>query len=389
MTTKATSSKKTTKTSGKGALAVDPKAPIADQLAALDKKIKAGTATTAEHHQRNSLYNQVQTQKANGGAAPVAPTPQQVQTDQYNDTMVKAGGAQNNQLDQINKQGNFDPQTMGIQKFDYQGPQVQQFQPGDFQQQFQGAYDHALDQFNRSSQPAFDRQNQDFQQMAAERGWDPSSKVYQDSLKQIQDSQNSARLNAQDTAYQTGLGAQNQAYTQQSNTYGQNLGAQGQQFGQYGTGYSQNLGAQGQQFGQASSTYQMPFQSLSALSPYLQAQYGSQQAQQQQGYTQQNAAQGQDYAKELAALQQRYQMQNQQFAVDHRMGGGGGGGGGGHGSGALTLQDQMALQNNAFYNQMVLNGTAAPQSNVPSTGNSAIQGVANGIGLGVTAGLTR
>jgi hypothetical protein len=361
----------------KGAFAVDPKLSLSGQLAQLDARIKAGKATTAERHQRNSLYNQVQTQ----AAAPAAgPTPQQQQTDQYNGLMMQGGNAQSSQFDQIQEQGDFNPQTMGIQQFNYQ-----QFQPGDFQQQFQGAYDTALNQFNRSSEPAFARQKQDFDQMVAERGIDPTSQQYKEMYKaRISDPQETARLNAQDAAYQTGLGAQNQAYQQSANT-------NSQQYGQASGAYGQNLGAQGQQFGQATTQYQMPYQNLSALSPYLQAQYGNQQAIQQQGFGQQNAAQNQEYAKELAALQQKYTMENQKFAVNNRppTGGGGGGGGGRGGGGGLTLADQMALQNNQFYNQMVLGGLNGPQSNMPSAGNLALAGASNGLAAGLTSQLAK
>jgi hypothetical protein len=344
--------KPTGKDKGKGAFAVDPKQTPEQQLAALDKRIKAGKATGAEKKQRNTLFNQVQS----GSNAALAVDPQK---QQYDGIINQAGGVQSQLLNQAQDRGEFNPQTMGIQ----------QFQPGDFQQQFQGAYDAAMNQFNRSSQPAFEQQNKDYEQMAAERGWDPNSEVAKNRFKQIQDNQNNARLNAQDAAYQTGLGAQNQAYTQASNSYGQNLGAQGQQFGQQQT------------------QFQMPFQNLSALSPYLQAQYGQQMGAQQQGYTEQNAATSQDYAKELAALQQRYTMQNAKFAVANRQGPSGGGGGGG--GGGLTLADQIALQNNAFYNNMVLGGLNQPQSNVPNTGNAALQGFANGVGAGIGAGLAK
>jgi hypothetical protein len=83
---------------------------------------------------------------------PIAPNSMEGLKDQYSNLQVGAGNAQDNQFKQINSQGQFDPKTMGIQ----------QFQPGDFQQQFQGSYDHALDQFNRSSQPALISRNKTF-----------------------------------------------------------------------------------------------------------------------------------------------------------------------------------------------------------------------------------
>lgn len=360
------------KDKAKGALATDPKFVVSDdptQRARQQRKwellAKQGDKAAKANLAAIKAYQ----------VAPTAAAPDQAATEQYQGLVKQGGDAQSEQFKQIEKQGEFAPQTIGIGEFNFRGPEIQQFNPGDFQQQFQGAYDSALNQFNRSSEPAFAKQKADFDQMVAERGIDPTSQQYKEMYKaRISDPQETARLNAQDAAYQAGLGAQQQAYGQSSNTYGQNLGAQGQQFSQYSTGYGQNLNAQGQQFGQAQTQYQMPFQNLSALSPYFQAQYG-----------QQMAGQSQEYAKELAALQQKYTMDNAKFAVANRQGGGGGGGGGG----GLSLQDQMALQNNAFYNNMVLGGLAQPQQQMPGVGNSALNGFAGGVAAGIGAGLTR
>ena len=338
----------------RGALAKDPKFVVSTDPKQQARQLNKWQQL-AKKGDKSAAANIAAIKAAQAGAAntqPVAPTPEQQATEQYNGIIEQGGQAQTAQFEQIKNQGAFNPQTMGIQ----------QFNPGDFQQQFQGAYDNALNQFNRSSQPAFDRQKQDFDQMAAERGIDPTSKQYAEMYKaRISDPQETARLNAQDTAYQTGLGAQQQAYGQSATTYGQ------------------NLGAQGQQYEQASSTYQMPFQNLSALSPYLQAQYGSQMAGQQQGYTQQNAAQSQEYAKELAAIQQKYGLQLQNNAP---RGGGGGGGGG------MSLQDQLTLQNNGFANSMVLGSLAGgQQQQQPNAVNAGIGGFANGFGAGLVGSM--
>lgn len=353
------------KTPAKGALAKDPEFVLGtdanrlnEQLARWQKRLKVGDKDAkgriAEIQRALSALPQ------DPAASTPAESPGPGSTEQYNSIIDKAGDSQTKLIDQTIDQGPFDPTKMGVAP-------IKQFQPGDFQQQFQGAYDTAINQFNRSSEPAFQKQKQDFDQFVAERGIDPTSEQYRQLYKaRISDPQETARLNAQDAAYQTGMGAQNQAYSQASGTYGQ------------------NLGAQGQQYGQASGTYQMPYQNLSALSPYLQAQYGQQSAQQQQGYTQDNMAQSQDYAKELAALQQKYQMQNQKFAAAHQ--GGGGGGGGYQG---MSLADQMALQNNQFYNNMVLGGLQGGQQAPNNPYNSALQGAASGLGTGIAMGLMK
>lgn len=325
----------------KGALATDPKSNKVTwtRTGAGAYKSSDGRTLTGQAKDPNSdpKYNGQKAKAANQAAAGAVDP----QTQQYNDTMSKAGGVQNGLLEQAANRGEFNPQTMGIS----------QFNPGDFQQQFQGAYDSALDQFNRSSQPAFDRQKQDFDQMAAERGIDPTSKQYAEMYKaRISDPQETARLNAQDAAYQTGMGAQAQAYGQSANTYGQ------------------NLGAQGQQFGQASTQYQMPFANLNYLSPYFQAQYGQQMGAQQQGYNRENMA----------------QQQKNALALQNNAPRGGGGGGGG-----LSLPDQMTLMDRQFYNNMVLGGLNGGQQPAPNMGNSALQGMANGIGAGIGAVLVK
>lgn len=340
----------------KGALATEPKFVLGtdanrlnEQLARWNKRLKAGDKSAA------ARISEIQS------ALSALPQEQKIQDpakQQYDEIIDKAGDTQKKLLDETKDQGPFDPTKMGVTP-------IQQFNPGDFQQQFQGAYDTALNQFNRSSQPAFDKQKQDFQQMVAERGIDPTSEQYRQMYKSmISDPQETARLNAQDAAYQTGLGAQNQAYSQASGTYGQ------------------NLGAQGQQFGQASTTFQMPYQNLSALSPYLQAQYGNQAAQQQQGFTQQNMATSQGYAKELAALQQKYQMQNLQFGAAHQQP-----------NGALTYEQRLGLANNDAINNLnngiVLSTLQGNQQQPNNIYNSGIQGLASGFGAGITSGLMK
>lgn len=343
----------------KGALAKDPEFVLGtdanrlnDQLARWNKRLKAGDKTA------KARIAEIQGALSALPQNPAEKTPEQKATEQYYDVMDSAGDQQKKLLDQTQEQGPFDPTKMGVNP-------IQQFQPGDFQQQFQGAYDAALNQFNRASQPAFDRQKKDFDQMIAERGIDPTSQQYKEMYKaRISDPQETARLNAQDAAYQTGLGAQNQAYSQASGTFGQ------------------NLGAQGQQFGQATTQHQMPYQNLNALSPYLQAQYGNQSAQQQQGFTQANMAQNQGYAKELAAIQQRHQMELAKFGAANQQS-----------NGALSVQDRLMLANNdslnSLNNGIVLSTLQGTQQQPNNMYNSGLQGLASGIGMGVTSGLMK
>jgi hypothetical protein len=224
------------------------------------------------------------------------------------------------------------------------------FNPGSFADQQNAAYQHVMDQFNRTNQPQFQQQANDFRQRMAEQGIDPNSKEYNQAYQnQILNPQQQQTQNAEDSAYGQGLAAQQQGYTQ------------------------------------ASNTYQMPFQQLQALSqPYstLGSNLNTNQTLAFQGG--QNALDRQQQMA-VAAQQQRYAMQQLQFQAAHRSGGGGGGGGGG-----IDLNGQMALQNNNFFNQMALLAAQGGQQNPnPTAGSGFATGVGAGIGAGITGALTR
>lgn len=76
------------------------------------------------------------------------------------------------------------------------------------------AYTDIMNQFNRSMEPEFQRQNAEFQQRMADQGLDPSSGAYQAQYKALADAQNSARLNAQSQASQQAYQVQQQAFQQ-------------------------------------------------------------------------------------------------------------------------------------------------------------------------------
>lgn len=203
----------------------------------------------------------------------------------------------------------------------------------------QQAEQRAMDSFNRNQQPEFQRQEEAFNQQMAEQGIPRGTKAYEDAYRaQIANPQNAARQNAMDSAFTLGQGEQSQMFGQQMNRA------------------------------------QLPFQQLGALTPFYS---GQMQNQLQMG--QQNFLQGQNALdREQQIKLQQMQGQQQLRAIRATPRGGGGGG-------ALSLADQMALQNNAFYNNMVLNGLQQEQQ-MPqqgSAGNSFATGVAQGIGAGL------
>lgn len=76
------------------------------------------------------------------------------------------------------------------------------------------AYGDVMSQFERTMQPEFQRQQQEFQQRMADSGLDPGSKAYQDQYKMMADAQSNARLNAQSQASQQAYEVQQQAFNQ-------------------------------------------------------------------------------------------------------------------------------------------------------------------------------
>lgn len=208
------------------------------------------------------------------------------------------------------------------------------FNPGDFNDLQQKGYDTAMDAFNRSMDPQFKQQEADWQQMAAERGWDPTSKAFADAhTMQITDPQNNARQQAMDSAFGQGLNAQQQAW------------------------------------GQAYQQYQMPYQNLQAFSPYYQGQtqFGMQNDQQR-------------FLASQANLDREQQWKVAQLAAAHSGGGKGGGGG-------LTLADQLALQNNQFYNAMAMSALQGGGGYQPTVGNGFAQGIGAGTGAFIGSAL--
>lgn len=326
----------------KGALARMPKLT----------RVSEGVYRDSQGRLVNSSSRQ-STPKTGGGVklgkkpAQTAPAPQaNPQREQYDQTLTNANNMIQGAFNQYQQQG----------PFNYQGPLVGQFNPGDYQAQFDSAYQNSMNRFNRTMQPEFERQQQDFRQMAAERGWDPTSDAYAKAYQQqVTDPQSNARQGAMESAYGAGLQGQAQAYGQASNTYGQNLLGQQQGFNQYTTQYG------------------APLAGLNAFSPYFGAQAQGYQQQDQFNFLGGQNALDRQQQERMAALQNKYALQ--QIAAAPRGGGGGGG---------LSLQDQMALQNNSFFNNLVLAGMQnGQQYPMPGMGSGFAQGLTAGVGAGI------
>lgn len=155
--------------------------------------------------------------KAPKQTAPTTPTgqqpPQKTEEEKFKDLTPKQQDAATRE-----QSGAFVNQTLqGGMGYDVNDP-TKNFQGG-FQASMDKAYGNVMDQFNRSMQPEFDRQNAEFNQRMAEQGIDPNSGSYQAQFRALQNSQNEARQNAMNQATQQAYAVQQQGFGQQQQAY--------------------------------------------------------------------------------------------------------------------------------------------------------------------------
>lgn len=191
-----------------------------------------------------------------------------------------------------------------------------------FTQEMDKARQNVLSQFERRNAEQFARERQATEQSIVERGLDPNSPAAQGLMRDLNDRQDRARQEAQSAAEQAAYGVQAQA------------------------------------FGQAGTLANMPFEQWQAIQgPYMAGlanRYGMNLAEQQQGF-------------DIEKLREASRLQ--------RMGGPGGGGGGGFNQAAADRRLAEFMMNQ-YPQQQSGQGQ-------PSTGQSAAQGFATGVGVGV------
>ncbi len=191
-----------------------------------------------------------------------------------------------------------------------------QFQPGDFGAQRQKAADAVYGMFTQKNEPLFKQQEEALRTEMMNRGIPETSPMFAERMRQLQQGQNEARLQAQNQAFLTGQGEQ----------------------------------AQG--FGQALTTYQQPYQSYAQVNATPQMQYQMQ--------MQENEAQRKFAAEEAAKeFQNRLQVA--------RTGRGGGGG--------LSFDQQLELERQRYIMQQV---GMIPQGGGGSSSNAFWGGLAQG-----------
>lgn len=86
------------------------------------------------------------------------------------------------------------------------------FNPGDYNDTYQQAFNNVMGQFNLQNQPVFERQNKDVEQMIAERGWDPTGEAANELRSNMYRDQDMARQQSMYQAEQYGRQLQQQRF---------------------------------------------------------------------------------------------------------------------------------------------------------------------------------
>lgn len=215
-----------------------------------------------------------------------------------------------------------------VQNYLQQLQQQGAFQPGEYQDVYQQAYQNVMGQFNLQNQQAFQQQQQAVEQQIAERGIDPTGQAAKNLREQLFKQQEQARQ-----------GAMFQA---------ENLGRQLQE----------------QRFQQDLTRYQVPTQQLAALQGYFGGQLGSVEAQRQRDFEARQAELQRQASKDVARI---------------------GGGGGAKADPMALLAAEYQYKRDLLYDQAALAG----QQQGGGAYNQALGGFAQGLGAGLSAGLMR
>ena len=200
------------------------------------------------------------------------------------------------------------------------------FQPGEYEDTYQQAYQNVMGQFESQTAPEFARQNEAVEAMIAQRGIDPTGKQADRLREQIYQNQSQARQQAMYQAEQMGRGLQQQRFQQEL------------------------------------TQYQVPTAQLQALQGYYTGQLGQVEAQRQREFEAQQAAKNR-------ALQEQISSR-----------------GGGADPFAL-MQAEYNLKRDLMYDTFALQGDQ--QQRQPGMGNALATGLAQGLGAGISGGLMR
>lgn len=212
-----------------------------------------------------------------------------------------------------------------------------EFNPGSFSDMRLRAEQSVMDSFNRNMQPQFQQEEQQFRQQMAEQGIPETSELYQRQFNNLKNTQNNARLNAQNQAFTTGQSEQALGYQQ------------------------------------AADRFNMPYAQLGALQPFYADQNQTLRQQAQNAFDMDLQRDN----NQFIGRENQLNRKNDRWLLKNRPTGGGGGGGG------LSFEQQRQLQsersNADLYNSLALMGVQnGNQPRQPGMGGSFWQGVGNG-----------
>lgn len=253
---------------------------------------------------------------AKAGGAPAEPTvpfeeatPQQFQemTPEEQIGQVQTGAGQNIQA--------------YFQELQAQGA----FNPGEYNDTYQQAYQNVMGQFESQMEPQFARQNEAVEAAIAQRGIDPTGKQAQRFREQAYQNQAQARQQAMYQAEQMGRGLQQQRFQQEL------------------------------------TQYQVPTAQLQALQGYFGGQVGQVEAQRQREFEAREAAKNRALQEQMASR------------------------GGGADPFAL-MEFEAKLKRDLMYDTFAMQGDQQQQ---PGMGNALAAGLAQGLGAGISGSLMR
>jgi hypothetical protein len=200
------------------------------------------------------------------------------------------------------------------------------FQPGEYEDTYQQAYQNVMGQFESQIEPQFARQNEAIEAAIAQRGIDPTGKQAERLREQAYQNQSQARQQAMYQAEQMGRGLQQQRFQQEL------------------------------------TQYQVPTAQLQSLQGYYTGQLGQVEAQRQREFEAQQQQKQRALQRELSAR------------------------GGGADPFAL-MEFEANLKRDLMYDTFALQGDQ--QQRQPSMGNALAMGLAQGVGTGISGGLMR
>ena len=200
------------------------------------------------------------------------------------------------------------------------------FQPGEYEDTYQQAYQNVMGQFESQTAPEFARQNEAVEAMIAQRGIDPTGKQAERLREQMYQQQEQARQQAMYSAEQMGRGLQQQRFQQEL------------------------------------TQYQVPTAQLQALQGYFSGQVGQLEAQRQREFEAREAAKNRALQEQMASR------------------------GGGADPFAL-MEFEANLKRDLMYDTFAMQNGQEQQQ--PGMGNALATGLAQGLGAGISGSLTR